>query len=93
MLIIIHLPFTSSSLRCSAAVNDISQGSRILINWTFHVVEGSVEGQTRAHPKKHVSAQFISRRPEIVFCIAYTVLKCTQNFSSIYKLTNSIKLR
>lgn len=42
----------------------------IVTGFLYHVVEGGVERQTRAHPQEHVCSQFVTRCPEVVARVA-----------------------
>lgn len=59
------LPFTCHSLRFGAGWHIDSSVARSL----QHVIESDVERQSRAHPQKHVGAQFVAGGPKVVFRI------------------------
>lgn len=59
------LPFTCHPLWFGAGWHVGGSVARSL----QHVVEGDVERQSRAHPQKHVGAQFVAGGPKVIFRI------------------------
>lgn len=59
------LPFTCHPLWFGAGRHVGGSVARSL----QHVVEGDIERQSRAHPQKHVGAQFVAGGPEVIFRI------------------------